>query len=552
MKKFLAVLLCIIISVCGLFGGCDFFESIPEKPAEVVQPEGEEKPEEKPEEEEPPCAHVLIYCKRVNATCTENGTVARWECSECGKSFTRRDGETEIKNIVLEAKGHTFSAEYTHDETYHWHAATCGHSDEVKDKKVHTYNGDNECVCGVKNLICGQFGAGDFLKTDGKDVVTEGGEKVLLRGTNAGGLFVTEHWMTGFESGRTESDDYKSLTKKFIERFGEEKTKRLWEEYRANWWTDADFKACADMGMTVIRLPFTYMNVDFDAISSYENAGKNYDFTALDEFITRAAEYGLYTVLDLHGAYGSQNGQDHSGEIFDNAADVDFYYNEKMQALTVKLWGALSKHYKDNPAVAGYDILNEPGEKGGATSERHWKFYDKVYKAIRAEGDEHIIMFEACWEWYNLPAPAKYGWKNCIYSFHHYVDDKLSVAEHADNWEKKLSGIADQNFGLPLQMGEFTAYDSTKKWEQTLGLLNDGGWHYTSWTYKTWGNMSWGIVNVNGVKVDAAKDGYSEILAKFKKLRTEYGRKYSFKDSGATLEQILKDSLESAKLETQY
>ena len=45
-----------------------------------------------------------------------------------------------------------------------------------------------------------------------------------------------------------------------------------------------------------------------------------------------------------------------------------------------------------------------------------------VYKAIRAEGDEHIIMFEACWEWYNLPSPAKYGWKNCIYSFHHYVD----------------------------------------------------------------------------------------------------------------------------------
>ena len=145
---------------------------------------------------------------------------------------------------------------------------------------MHTYNGDNECVCGVKNLICGQFAAGDFLKTDGKNVVTVDGEKVLLRGTNAGGLFVTEHWMTGFESGRTESDDYKSLTKKFIGRFGEEKTKKLWEEYRANWWTDADFKACADMGMTVIRLPFTYMNVDFDAISGYENAGENYDYRA--------------------------------------------------------------------------------------------------------------------------------------------------------------------------------------------------------------------------------------------------------------------------------
>jgi len=28
-------------------------------------------------------------------------------------------------------------------------------------------------------------------------------------------------------------------------------------------------------------------------------------------------------------------------------------------------------HYKDNPIVAAYDILNEPGEKAGFTIEKH-------------------------------------------------------------------------------------------------------------------------------------------------------------------------------------
>ena len=192
----------------------------------------------------------------------------------------------------------------------------------------------------------------------------------------------------------------------------------------------------------------------------------------MDEFVSKAAEYGMYTVLDLHGAYGSQNGQDHSGQEFGSKEEVDFYSNERMQTLTVNLWSALSKHYKDNPAVAGYDILNEPGEKGGLTGEAHWNFYDKVYDVIRANGDEHIVIFESCWEWYNLPKPSQYGWENCIYSFHHYVGDNLTVDGHNENWNNKLSGIEEQNFNLPLQMGEFTAYNSYEKWEKTLELLN--------------------------------------------------------------------------------
>ena len=376
--------------------------------------------------------------------------------------------------------------------------------------------------------------------TNGK-VTNADGKEVILRGTNVGGLFVTEHWMTGFVYGGSPSNDYRSLTQTFIKRFGEEKTKALWAEYRSDWWQEVDLKICADMGFNVLRLPFTYMNVDFAAVTDYENAGKQYNFSDLDNFVNTAAKYGMYTILDLHGAYGSQNGQDHSGQIIDNVSDVDFYSNEQMMSLTVKLWGALAAHFKGNTNVAGYDILNEPGEKAGVTSERHWNFYNRVYKAIREEGDEHIVIFESCWDAANLPRVEQYGWTNCMYSFHHYAGDKLSYTDYCNSWNYKLSSVASKNFGVPLFMGEFTNYKFYDNWRYTLNLLNKSDWHWTTWTYKVWGNSAWGVVNVRGSgddKVRADTDSYEDIIKKFGYLRTEFCQKYTF-SNGITLENLL-------------
>ena len=373
------------------------------------------------------------------------------------------------------------------------------------------------------------------------EVTNADGKEVILRGTNVGGLFVTEHWMTGFVYGGSPSNDYRSLTQTFIKRFGEEKTKALWAEYRSDWWQESDFQMCADMGFNVLRLPFTYMNVDFAAVTDYENAGKQYDFSDLDNFVNTAAKYGMYTILDLHGAYGSQNGQDHSGQIIDNVSDVDFYSNEQMMSLTIKLWGALAAHFKGNTNVAGYDILNEPGEKAGVTSERHWNFYDRVYKAIREEVDEHIVIFESCWDAANLPRVEQYGWTNCMYSFHHYAGDKLSYTDYCNSWNYKLSSVASKNFGVPLFMGEFTNYKFYDNWRYTLNLLNKSDWHWTTWTYKVWGNSAWGVVTVRGSgddKVRADTDSYEDIIKKFGYLRTEFCQKYTF-SNGITLENLL-------------
>ena len=388
-----------------------------------------------------------------------------------------------------------------------------------------------------------------FLKTSGAFVVTAGGDKVFLRGVNAGGLCAVEFWMNGFERDNENGirDTY-TVTQTFIERFGIAKTKELWAEYKKNWWTDADFAACADMGFNVIRLPFTYMDVDFDAVVNIDDAGREYDFEFLDEFIAGAAKHGLYVVLDLHGAYGSQNGKDHSGQV-KSPEDVDFYSNEKYISLTAELWKAIAKRYKNEAAVAGYDILNEPAETTGSgtltTETRHFKVFDRIYKAIRSVDEEHIVIFESCWTGNDLPRPESYGWENCMYSFHHYTGASGvgQLETHAASMLERVEDITSKNFGVPLYMGEFTCYNDVEHWQYTLALFNAAGLHWTSWTYKINSNYGgWGIYRVNSSKgkINAYEDSEKTLKEKFALLKTEKGVAFEFYE-GKTLADVLSE-----------
>ena len=393
-----------------------------------------------------------------------------------------------------------------------------------------------------------------FIVTEGENLKTLGGDIIQLRGVNIGGLFVTENWMNAiFQHTKTENGDWvrtydKLISETFIKRFGEEKAKALWQEYRDNFISDADFQILKDMGINAVRLPITYMTVDFAAISDYNNAGKEYDFSLVDAFVEKAASYGIYTILDLHGAYGSQNGADHSGEV---KIPTDFYSNEKMMQLTINLWRAMAEHYKGNPAIAAYDILNEPGEHkaGGGTeftSKRHWDFFDRVYDAIREVDNDHVVIFESCWTAVNLPHPSVYGWKNCMYSFHHYSNsfgDDASI--HNATIDAVITSLKLANFGVPLYMGEFTCYGRTEQWDYTLNAFNEAGWSWSSWTYKIHKRHmdSWGIVNVTSKEdqINVYTDSYEDIYAAFSSLRTtDDNTRFAKLDDGTVLFDIIK------------
>ena len=245
----------------------------------------------------------------------------------------------------------------------------------------------------------------DFLKAEGKLVVNQKGQEVRLRGTNIGGYLLQEFWMTPTHvllEIQAEIDIYTVLA----ERFGEEKMYELIAVYQDNYFTETDFDNLDELGANCIRLPFWYRNLVDENGEFYENA-----FQRLDWFVEEAGKRGMYVILDMHGAPGSQNGKDISG--IDGGSDQEgaseFFWGDNAaanQELYYKIWGRIAEHYAGNPVIAGYDLLNEPFceyryKSQHSESELHnllWSIYDEAYKVIRAADPDHMVIFEAVWD----------------------------------------------------------------------------------------------------------------------------------------------------------
>jgi len=354
--------------------------------------------------------------------------------------------------------------------------------------------------------------SGDFLTVRGTKIVNRAGRRVYLRGTNAGGWLVHEEWMCP-----TAAPDQKTIRDTLEARFGAALRDELIGVYRDAYWTEQDFTRCAEIGMTCLRLPFIYWDVADEDGNILPDG-----FRRLDWFVDNCAKRGMYVILDLHGAYGSQNGKHHSGQVNDGR---QLYFNEENRARTVRLWEQIARHYAGNPAVAAYDLLNEPERDAGFTDKVQWDFYDELYRAVRAVDPGHIIALEACWWPSSLPNPRVYGWKNVMYQYHHYAWGAQGAGDVIAHSKGEILGIWRAFHGVPVLIGEFTDFHYPEAWDYTLGAYNAMGYHWTTWTYKVTGSggATWGLYNHNPPKVNVAADSEAEIREKWAMAGTEHG-----------------------------
>ena len=376
-----------------------------------------------------------------------------------------------------------------------------------------------------------------MLSAEGENIVDADGNAVVLRGTNFGGWLVQEGWMCP-----TKQTDTLSTDMTLYSRFGKEKAEALISAYQDSWITEEDFKTVKELGLNVVRVPFTYMNVYYhlsdegELLHPDEFTLREDPFERLDFALEMCKKYGLYLILDMHGAVGSQNGSDHSGDTSRTNLYAGTELGEAYREKTAELWALVAEHFAGESNVAGYDLLNEPTRASSATQ---WDYYDVLYKAVREADPDHMIFIEATWEPNNLPSPEDYGWENIVYEYHHYNWDYNNQPNKSFYTFKKLLGNTHK---VPSLIGEFNAWGdsrrSTGKRDQTdleanagvLEFYNGEGWHWTTWTYKVivnglGENSTWGLYNCYIGLTDAAKinpetDSYEDILAAWSSVDT--------------------------------
>ena len=114
-------------------------------------------------------AHSLTKHDEVPASCTTDGSIEYYECSECGKLFTDENGENEITldKVNVTSAGHKFGTAWVSDTKEHYHECTVCHersdiADHEKDsgtvtkEATPTESGTIEYKCKVCGLKMGE------------------------------------------------------------------------------------------------------------------------------------------------------------------------------------------------------------------------------------------------------------------------------------------------------------------------------------------------------------------------------------------------------------
>jgi aryl-phospho-beta-D-glucosidase BglC (GH1 family) len=353
--------------------------------------------------------------------------------------------------------------------------------------------------------------AGDpFLVASGLEI-RDGrgnGDVVSLRGGNLGGWLMLEPWMSPFVDA---PDDF-TVRQTLTSRFGAAASDALIAAFEGAWMQSGDFDNMAALGMSAVRVPFEYANLENPDGSLRVDA-----FARLDWAVTEAWKRCIYTILDLHGAPGSQNGWESSGMV----GPAALWTSPTDQQHTIAIWQEVAAHYRGNPAVAGYDLLNEPA--GASTDQDRWALQDRIYRAVRAVDPEHMVFIEAIWWLDNLPPPAMYGWNNVVYECHHYewsvqTDDQ----KQRDGADAKVADfLSHATYGVPFFLGEFNFFANPDAWSYGIEQWDRNGISWTTWSWRAdvpgaGVEDSWGVYNPRDPGPPApsvASDPQSTILA---------------------------------------
>lgn len=334
---------------------------------------------------------------------------------------------------------------------------------------------------------------GRYLHTQSNEIRNAAGQLVTLRGTNIGGWLVTEGWMCG----QTDSGGRFAL-EQLEARFGTAQASTLINAWRDNWFTDRDMDNIQNYGFTLIRVPFSWRNLQ-DAQGNWSrDAQGNIDFSRFDWVVQEAAKRGLYVIFDFHVWPGQQLS-------YGNICQAGEPGNTQ-RTQSAAIWSALATHFQGNGTIAAFDLINEP-----TGSNDYYDAHRAFYAAIRAADPNRMLVAE----WVNTADFSGLGWTNTMCSGHYPAGNKADLSTFAAN----LSTHTEYSTLFPCYVGECKSDDSSNVTQNAAEMtqgFNHLGWAWTTWTYKAVNNGGWALFDYDGsMSYNLATDSDSSILSKW-------------------------------------
>ncbi|MDB5257365.1 MAG: carbohydrate-binding protein, partial [Chitinophagaceae bacterium] len=309
-----------------------------------------------------------------------------------------------------------------------------------------------------------------FLHASGKNIVNNDGN-YLIKAVNLGNYMVQEGYMLNLGGGY--QHNFKT---KIADVVGTANRDQFYKDYLANFITKADIDSLAKWGFNAVRLPMHYnLFTPLGQPDTYIESG----FAIVDNVVSWCKANNMYVILDLHAAPGGQS----SGDISDYiAGQPSLWESADNRAQTVKLWRKFAERYVNEPAVGGYDLINETNWTLANNNQLLMQLMKDITASIRQVDNNHLVFIEgnSYANDYNGLTPK---WdNNMAYSFHKYWNDPNQGSLNF------VLNIRDgQN--VPIWLGEFG--ENSNNWiAESVGIMNNNNIGWAVWPYKKMSSVS--------------------------------------------------------------
>jgi aryl-phospho-beta-D-glucosidase BglC (GH1 family) len=320
----------------------------------------------------------------------------------------------------------------------------------------------------------GRAAPADFIHAEGTRLVDGHGDNFAVKGINLGNWLVPEGYMFKFKTARSPSE----IAGVIDALVGPEQAARFWAAFRDVYIAKDDIDFIKAAGFNTVRVPLNWRLFVEPGAAGQDEAQDRFEgpgWALLDRVVEWCRDAGLRVIVDLHAAPGGQTGVNHD----DGPGFPLTFYVPQYRRLTIALWQKLAARYRDETAVLGYDLLNEPISPYNDMAYLNPQLeplYRDIVGAIRRVDKNHVVLLGgAQWDT-NFAMFDRPFDSNAVYTYHKFWpnptrDAVQSYLNFSNRWN------------VPVMIGETGEYndDWNAKWHELHERFGIG-WIF--WPYK--------------------------------------------------------------------